>query len=429
MIRYAAAALLLLALALVPFSSARTGLKIGSKKFTESVILGELLAHLARDTGFPAAHFQELGGTKLVFDALRAGDIDIYPEYTGTIREEILAGQQIDDDQQLRRALEEQGVLMSRPLGFNNSYALGMKQERVNQLGLKTISDLARRPDLRYGFSSEFMDREDGWPSLRRHYGLAPRQAQGMDHDLAYRQLDAGSIDVTDVYTTDAKINVYGIAMLEDDRQYFPRCDAVLLYRADLADRHPRLVKALRKLEGQIDDASMTHMNARAELARATLDRVSESRVAADFLADRLNIRVEVAEQTAVSRLWKHTVEHIDLVRKSLLPAILVAIPLGIFATRRRVAGQLILASVGIIQTIPALALLVILMKPVSLVGLSSIGAGSVNAVVALFLYSLLPIVRNTYAGLKEIPPGIHESALAIGLPETARLRLRPLES
>ena len=196
------------------------------------------------------------------------------------------------------------------------------------------------------------------------------------------------------------------------------------MYRADLADRYPDVTRALLKIEGQFDDSIMTQMNARAESSEDQRTRVSESRIAADFLADRLDVRVEVEEETFWSRLWKHTLEHLDLVRKSLVPAILIAIPLGVFAAKYRSAGQFILASVGIIQTIPGLALLVILMKPVSLVGLSSIGAGSINAVVALFLYSLLPIVRNTYTALHEIPRGIHESAHALGLPASARLRL-----
>ena len=424
MIRYAAFVLGLLLLAFIPFSQERADIKVGSKKFTESVILGELLTLVSHDAGVPTAHYQELGGTALVFESLRNGDIDIYPEYTGTIRQEILAGRPAEDDQQLRTALAEQGILMSRPLGFNNSYALGMKKERAAEFGLTTISDLSRRPDLRFGFSSEFMDRQDGWPKLREHYGLSPRDAKGMDHDLAYRQLDAGAIDVIDVYSTDAKINVHGITVLEDDRQCFPRYDAVFLYRADLADRHPQLVEALLKLEGKLDAATMMQMNARAELAGAEPSRVSESRAAADFLADRMNIRVAVQEETVAGQVWKYTVQHLDLVRKSLVPAILIAIPLGVLATKRPVCGQVILAAVGIIQTVPALALLVILMKPVSLVGLSSIGAGSLNAVVALFLYSLLPIVRNTYTGLKGIPGGMHESAEALGLPSFARLRL-----
>jgi osmoprotectant transport system permease protein len=162
MIRYATIVVVLLLVAFVPFSIQSSGLKVGSKKFTESVILGEVLTHVSRDAGLPATHYQELGGTKLVFEAMVKGDIDIYPEYSGTIHEEILAGRELEDDDQVRQILREQGILMSRPLGFNNSYALGMKRERVEELGLDAVSDLTRHPDLRFGFGSDFMDREDG---------------------------------------------------------------------------------------------------------------------------------------------------------------------------------------------------------------------------------------------------------------------------
>jgi osmoprotectant transport system permease protein len=418
--RYFAIAAVLLLLAFVPFSYEQAGLRVGSKAFTEQVILGEMLAHLSRDFGVEPAHFQQIGGTRLVYEELLNGGIDIYPEYTGTISEEILAGQPIDDVEQMRAALAEQGVLMSAPLGFNNTYAFGMKKETAEQFGIKSISDLAKRPDLKFGFSSEWMERKkDGWPKLRDHYGLSPRDVKGMDHDLAYLQLDTGGIDVMDVYSTDAKIKQYDIAILEDDREFFPRYEAVLLYRADLAELQPKLVQRLLQLEQHIDDAAMMKMN-----AKATLARVPETHVAADFLLDQFNIAKRVKDETLASRVGKHTIEHLDLVRKSLVPAILVAIPLGVIAAKRRKTGQVILALVGIVQTIPALALLVILMKPVSYVGLSTIGEGSFNAVIALFLYSLLPIVRNTYAGLHDIPSNYHESALALGLPTGSRLRL-----
>ncbi len=418
--QYFAITVILLLLAFIPLSYEQPGLRVGSKKFTESVILGEILANLSRDQDIQAAHYQELGGTRLVYEALKNGEIDIYPEYTGTISEEILAAQPIDGSEQMRTALSKQGVLMSGALGLNNTYAFGMKKETAERLGMEAISDLARRPDLKFGFSSEWMERqEDGWPKLREHYGLSPRNVKGMDHDLAYRQLDDGDIDVIDVYTTDAKIRQYDITVLEDDRKFFPRYDAVLLYRADLVDRQPDLVRQLLRLEGQVNDALMMQMNARAEL-----DGLPETQVAADFLAERFNIAKNVEDETLASRVWKHTIEHLDLVRKSLVPAILIAIPLGVIAAKRRTTGQVILAVVGIIQTIPALALLVILMKPVSYVGLSSIGAGSFNAVVALFLYSLLPIVRNTYTGLHDLPGNYHESARALGLPAWSRLQL-----
>ena len=212
----------LLLLAVVPRASAPQGVRVASKKFTESVILGEMLAQLAREGGDHAVHFAELGGTRLVYDALRRGEIDAYPEYTGTIRQEIFAGDDAATDDKLRQLLARHGVAMSQSLGFSNNYALSVRRDTAERLGLVTVSDLARHPELRLGMSNEFLDRADGWRNLRKHYGLAHANVAGMDHDLAYRHLESGAIDVIDVYTTDARIAELDLIMLEDDRGYFP---------------------------------------------------------------------------------------------------------------------------------------------------------------------------------------------------------------
>lgn len=416
--RYAVVLVLLIVLMVTPFSCESPDVRLASKAFTESVILGEVLAHLARSDGKNAVHFRQLGGTTLVYTALKNGDVDAYVDYTGTIVEEIFSGQTRGDDA-IRARLREDGILVSRSLGFNNRYEIGMKRDRAEQLGIEQISDLAKHPDLRFGFSNEFMDRKDGWQPLQRHYGLPQKNVRGVEHAIAYEQLEAGTIDVMDVYTTDAKIRLYDIKVLDDDRQFFPRYDAVILHRADLERRHPGLVEAFLRLEGRIDASRMMAMN-----RQATLNRVPETEVAAEFLKREFDIQPPDVQETTWTRLTKHTLEHVDLVRKSLLPAILVAIPLGILAMKSRRAGQVVLACVAVVQTIPALALLVFLMAPVHALGLAGVGQGSMTAVVALFLYSLLPIVRNTYAGLDEISPGVHESAVALGMSPFARLRV-----
>lgn len=417
MIRWTVIAAALLALAFIPFSCRTAGIKVGSKKFTEGVILGELIKGLVEATDTQATHYRELGGTKLVFQALVSGDIDVYAEYTGTIAKEILADDTSDSIDAMRQSLEARGVRVSQPLGFNNTYVLGMKTSRAEELGIRTISDLARHPDLAFGFSNEFMAREDGWPSLQRTYDLPQRSVVGLDHDLAYRQLRLGAIDVIDAYATDAKIEIYDLTLLEDDRDYFPRYDSVLLYRADLASRDPDAVSSILRLEGLISAAEMTKANARVEF-----DKVTEARTAGEFLKLRLGMEVQVEEQVAAQRIRDRTFEHLDLVRKSLIPAIVIAIPLGILAAKRRRLGQLVLATVGVVQTIPSLALLVLLMPLMAYFGLASVGLGSATAVTALFLYSLLPIVRNTHAGLHDISAEHLDAANALGLSPTFRL-------
>ena len=383
---------------------------VASKAFTESVILGEILTQLARSAGVAAVHERELGGTRIVFDALVRGDVDVYPEYTGTIAEEILAGSGATTEAQIREALAARGVLMSRPLGFRNTYAIGMRRARAEQLGIRTISDLARHPDLPLGLSNEFMDRADGWPGLRRRYDLPHAKVRGLHHDLAYPALEQGSIAATDLYSTDAEIAHHDLLVLEDDRRYFPDYSAVFLYRADLAARAPALVRAIERLQGRFDEAQMIALNGSAKL-----NKVPESEVAAGYLSAAFGVERGPAGESRLRRVARYTAEHLTLVGVSLLAAILTGIPLGVLTRALPRAGQGVLGVLGVIYTIPSLALLVFMIRP--------LGVGAGPAVVALYLYSLLPIVRNTHAGLAGIPAPLRESAAALGLPPLARLR------
>jgi osmoprotectant transport system permease protein len=396
-------------------------IKVGSKSFTESVILGEIVTQLARSGNAAAEHRSELGGTQILWKALLAGDIDVYPEYSGTITQEILAGQPIRGIESIEVALAKFGVKISRRLGLNNTYALGMKADRAKKLGIKSISDLAKHADVgstKFGLSDEFLERQDGWPGLQKRYALPEKTVRGLDHNLAYRGLEQGSIDVTDLFTTDPEILYYNLTPLDDDKGYFPAYYAVLLYRSDLADREPGALSQILKLEDRVSSETMVELNARSKL-----DRVAEPQIAADFITRQLGIDVPlpqsgsgVAWQRILARLVQHTGEHLFLVLISLSAAVLVAVPLGIAATRSRVLGKAILSVVGVIQTLPSLAVLVFMIP------ICGLGAGS--ALVALFLYSLLPILRGTYTGLKEIPGHLKESALVLGLPAWARLRL-----
>ncbi len=391
-------------------SGAGATIAIGSKNFTESVILGELATLLVRSEGRTARHRKALGGTRIVFNALIKGDIDAYAEYTGTIREEILSGREAKTDAAVRTALAERGVVLGATLGFQNTYALGMREEVARERGIRRISDLVQYPDLVFRFSNEFMDRGDGWPSLRRRYGLPQRNVRGLEHDLAYRGIESGAVDLIDLYSTDAEIAYYELRTLEDDLAHFPPYDAVWLYRADLEERAPAAVRALARVAGRIDAADMIAMNARVKL-----DGEPEGVVAAAFLTEALGEETRADVESAFERFGRHTGEHLILVGVSLSAAIALSIPLGVVAARRRRLGQLILGVTGVIQTIPALALLVFMIP--------LLGIGGPPAVVALFLYSLLPIVRNTYTGLTEIPLSLREAALALGLPSSARLR------
>ncbi len=388
-------------------SPERPAVIVGSKAFTESVILGDVAADLAQQAGARVRERRELGGTRVLWDALLHSDIDVYAEYTGTLRREIFAGRNLSGTRiALKKALAEKGVTLGPALGFSDSYALAMRKNEARRLHIHSISDLRKHPDLEFGFSNEFMARSDGWPGLQKAYSLPQTHVRGMAHELAYRAIATGAIDVTDVYTTDPNIHAYHLALLRDDRHFFPSYDAVFLWRSDLAKRAPTVVAALRRFAGRIDVATMRRMNAAVQL-----DDADDRAVAAAFLGKSGSASTP---ESMWDRLALRVRQHVVLVVISLGAAILFSIPLGIIASRRRFLGQTILAVTGMLQTVPSLALLV-LMIPL-------LGIGGPPALLALFLYSLLPIVRNTHAGLVNIDSALIDSARALGLPYTARL-------
>lgn len=397
-VRYAVAVLMVLLCG----SAVAAPVVVGSKNFTEGVLLGEIATQAGREAGADVRHQRQLGGTRILWRALQDSSIDAYAEYTGTLADELLQMPGADVAA-MQAALARDGLAMTTPLGFDNSYALGMRRAHAAELGIRTLSDLRAHPMLRLGLSNEFMSRADGWPGLRTAYAL-PQTPDGLDHDLAYRALASGAIDATDLYGTDAEIPYHDLVVLRDDRTYFPSYAAVYLYRSDLAQRAPALRDALHGLEGRIDAATMQQLNARVKL-----DREAESAVAADWLG------LEAPDSDGrAARIWQRTREHLALVGISLGAALLVALPLGILAARRPRLGQGVLALTGVLQTLPSLAVFVFMIP------LFGIGAGP--AIAALFLYSLLPIVRNTYAGLTGIPRELRETAAAIGLPAGTRL-------
>ena len=399
--------MLAVALCLAAGAHAQDPLRVGSKRFTESYILGEIIAQTARGAGARAEHRPGMGGTAILFQALRTGAIDVYPEYSGTIAREILKSGRGLRLSEINRRLAPLDLAASVPLGFNNTYAIGVRREEAERRGLRRISDLARHPDLVFGFGPEFLGRQDGWPGLSSAYRLPHPTPRALDHGLAYEALAAGEVDAIDVYSTDGKIARFDIVLLEDDRGFFPAYDALLLHRADLPQRFPDAYAALAALEGSIDEARMTRLNARAEL-----DNLSFAAAAAEFLGER---SVRGAQPRS---LWRAVFapdfarllgEHAALVFASLVAAAVVGIPLGVAAAKLRLLAQPVLAVTGLVQTIPALALLAFLI-PVT----GSIGVWP--ALIALFLYALLPITRNAHAGLVQVPRGLVQAGVALGL-------------
>ena len=386
-----------------------SSVKVGSKKFTENVILGEIITQLISSQNQKVEHIRELGGTRILWNALLTGEIDIYPEYTGTIIKEILANKNVND-KNLKDKLSDYNIGIIGSIGFNNTYTIGMEKKFAEKLGIKKISDLKKHPSLAFGFTNEFMDREDGWHGLQRTYNMPQTNVTGLDHDLAYKGLASGSIDIIDLYSTDAEIEYYDLKVLKDDLHYFPEYKAVILYRKEIEKTHPGIIEKLRMLKNSIPETTMIKMNSEVKI-----NKESESSVAANFLKNKFSIQSSFTESTFLSRLWYNTKEHLFLVFISLAAAIFISIPLGIIAFRNKKIGKIILGVTGVIQTIPSLALLVFMIP--------LLGIGSYPAICALFLYSLLPIVRNTHSGLEDTQNSIRESAIVLGLSPSYILR------
>ena len=414
------------ALALAPASAASTStegaLIVGSKRFTESYILGEILRQTAATAG-PAEHRQGLGNTAVVLAALKAGAIDVYPEYLGTIDAEILGHRAPASREVIAKELAEQGLGLGAALGFANGYALAMPADEAERLHITKISDLADHPDVVLGLSHEFLGRGDGWPGLSKRYGLTARPL-GIDHGLSYDAMVSGKIAVTDIYTTDAQIAPRHLRVLADDKDYFPHYDAVLLYRLDAATRHPAQWQALHGLANRIPAAAMIAMNGRAELRHEPF-----ADIARDFLGGHLDVTAPVADDAHAGSLWHRFLtrvlaadlmpllgQHLLLVAVAVLCATLLGVPLGAAAAAWPRSEGPVMATVGVLQTIPSLALLAMLIPL-----LGRIGTGP--ALVALTLYALLPIARNTATGLLGVPAGLREAGTALGLTPAQRSR------
>ncbi|MEH6571160.1 MAG: glycine betaine ABC transporter substrate-binding protein [Halioglobus sp.] len=387
-------------------NSSSAALRVASKTFPESYILAEITSQLLESHGFKVERKTGLGGTLIAYEALQNGSIDIYPEYTGTLSQAVLRQPNMTRAQ-LSSALASRNLNLEVLLGFNNSYAIAISREIAQGRNIELISDLAQHPDLVFGFSLEFLNRGDGWPVLKSAYQL-PQHASGIEHALAYRAIESGKLDVTDAYTTDGELDAYDLRLLEDDRSFFPGYEAVLLTRNDLPEA---AAVVLHSLHDSIDEPTMRSLNRR--LADENLE---PREVASQFLrtSGLVDGPATVAFTGTAQRIANYTLVHLKLTLSALFLACLVAIPLALSLARYSGISRSLLYVTGLIQTVPALALLALL---IPLVGL-----GEAPAIIALFLYSLLPIVRNTLTGIFNVDPLLKEVAAGMGLTPAQQL-------
>lgn len=381
--------------------------RVGSKAFTEGYLLGELAAQVIElKTGRATTRTFGLGTTGVTLEALRTDQIDLYPEYTGTLAEAVLHdGAERETTERnpaaLAKALRERGFVLSAPLGFENTYALAVRADFARRFGLKTITDLKRvKEPVRYAFSHEFVSRADGAAALSRAYGIEFAQnLQSIDHALAYEAIAHDRADVIAAYSTDARVRTLDLVTLDDDRRAFPPYRAVFVAKADFVTREPAAWAALNELNNTLNESTMRRLN-------GEVDR--EHRDVAEVIARHLKRPGAPARGGWWPEVRRRTVEHLQLVGLAFVVSILAGVPLGIYSARRRRLGQAVLVFSAVVQTIPSLALLALLI-PV-------FGIGTPPALVALCLYSLLPVVLNTLVGLDSVDPSLTETARALGL-------------
>ncbi|MDH4109143.1 MAG: ABC transporter permease subunit [Gammaproteobacteria bacterium] len=382
------------------------GIVIGGKAFAESYILAEVAARLLEHHGHTVERRQGLNGTKIAFEGLRTRAIDVYPEYTGTISEVILQKPDLRDLESIIEALAELNLELLPPLGFDNSYALAVTRRLAETLDVTRISDLRSHPELRVALPHEFLSRSDGWNGLKETYGLS-QAARGIEHSLAYQAIESAQVDVIAVYTTDGEIIRSDLVVLDDDFGYFPTYLAAFLTHKEL----PREVRdLLARLSGRIDNDRMRQMNL------AVLDSsVRIEDVAAAFLDEEDLVSAGHGASPIVAGLWRNTQRHLKLTALALLAAIGIGVGIAMAVHRQRTLSNAFLYFAGLMQTVPSIALLA-LMIPL-------VGVGQKPAVIALFLYSLLPIARSTIAAMLAIPPGYRQVAAAMAMTRTQELR------
>lgn len=383
-------------------------IRVGAKNFTESYILAEIGAQMISAQGYHVDRRFGLGGSGIIIQALESGAIDVYPSYTGTISRMILRDPSIVDRQDMIAALKKRHLVMGQPLGFNNTYALAVTRKFAKKYDLHTLSDLKKvQSTVRLGLSHEFVNRNDGFGPLKRKLKLKLRHPPIlMEHSLALEAISSGKVDVVEVYSTDAKIRSLNLLTLKDDLNYFPRYEPVFLAREDFPQKYPKAWAALNSLKDKFDESKMIELNGEAEV-----DGKSFQSIAANFL--------HLDQGSSGNAFWKklgrRTREHLVMVVLAMAFSALIGIPLGIYASKDKRFGHLVVLVSSLVQTVPSLALLCLLIP--------FLGIGLIPALVALFLYGLLPVVINTYTGLAHIERRHIEMAQALGLTTWQRLR------
>jgi osmoprotectant transport system permease protein len=407
---------------------------VASKPFGESYLLCEMFSQLLESRGYSVDRRPGLGATEIAFGALRRNAIDVYPEYTGTglvaILHDSLPDSVTADPRKVfahvaRRFAELYHVRWLPPLGFQNTYAIAVTRQTAARYHLRTLSDLAREsPHLTAGFTADFIGRSDGLVGLERVYGIHPRAVRPLAPAVKYQALASGAVDVIDGYSTDGLLSKYDLVTLVDDRHFFPPYEAAALVSGQLEQLTPAAIATLTLLSGRLDEQTMRILNRRVEVDGEDMSRVASDELAALGLVGA----VQTARSTSgragngfARYMWDRratllalTSRHLLLVGLALLAAVIVALPLGLALERTRPLAEPTIGALGVLQTIPSIALLAFMIP--------LLGVGVIPALVALWLYALYPIARGTYTGVRDADPEAVAAAEALGTTPVQRL-------
>ena len=407
---------------------------VASKPFGESYLLCEMFSQLLESHGFSVDRRPGLGATEIAFGALRTNAIDVYPEYTGTgliaILHDSLPDSVAGDPRKVfarvaRQFAQLYHVRWLPPLGFQNTYAIAVTHQTAARYHLRTLSDLARESGhLTAGFTADFIGRSDGLVGLERVYGIHMRTVRPLAPAVKYQALASGAVDVIDGYSTDGLLSKYDLMTLMDDRHFFPPYEAAALVSGQLEQQMPGAIAALTLLSGRLDEQTMRKLNRRVEVDGEDVGRVAGDELSTlGLIGSARAVRATSGQpRSSFGRyMWDRratlmalTGRHLLLVGLALLAAVIVALPLGLGLERTRPLAEPAIGALGVLQTIPSIALLAFMIP--------LLGVGVVPALVALWLYALYPIARGTYTGVRDADPDAVSAAEALGTTPMQRL-------
>ncbi len=388
-------------------------IRIGGKVFTEQNILVDLIKIYLEDKGYKTQTQKNLGGTFVAYEALKTGNLDLYVEYSGTSYHTIFKQEKIISENDtylwLKERFKKENIYLFQDLGFSNSYALITVQNQNYQ----TMKDLVKdSPNLTIGFEHEFLSRPDGFSNMLKAYDYNFKNPKTMNVGLMYEALKTKQLDVGIGYSTDGRNKAFNLKILEDNLDFFPKYKAAILAKTSVLQNHKNLESELMALSGLITATDMIQMNYEVDALKKSSNLVAKNFLISKGLIAYSSLKLSHnflgLSYPEIILIKNKLLEHIEICFIALCFSILIGFSLGVLAFEFKPLKPLVFSFVNLLQTLPSLALFGFLIP--------FMGIGFWPAMIALILYSILPLVHNVYIGLSEIDLDIIESCQAIGM-------------